>query len=124
MSTASGETNLKGALEPAMATQPRGNKRASLDTYTSPPSKKLKGGDLTPKDKVEENKENHSRVSIPTPKPKVDKDNKPTECPTTPGRVGPIMPSRYDLNPTIAPFKGPKGSKVRKSAYEKEQEYV
>lgn len=42
----------------------------------------------------------------------------------TPGRIGPIKPERFNLpSPDIKPFKGPKGKKVRKTYWEKEEEY-
>lgn len=43
--------------------------------------------------------------------------------PTTPGRYGPIKPERFDVKPDIKPFKGESGHKVRKTAYEKDEEY-
>jgi len=41
----------------------------------------------------------------------------------TPGRVGPIKTVNFDIKPDIKPFKGPPGKKVRKTAWEKDQEY-
>jgi hypothetical protein len=41
----------------------------------------------------------------------------------TPGRVGPILPEDFSISPDIKPFKGPPGKKVRKTWYEKDQEY-
>ena len=110
-------TTVGGALAPEKATQPSGNKRAVQDTKTSPPSKKVKVD-------VEDDKENVSRPSTPDPGSKVEEGKTSQENPSTPGRVGPIKRVSYDVEPNIAPFKGPKGKKVRKSAYEKEQEYV
>ncbi|PVH68753.1 hypothetical protein DL98DRAFT_662030 [Cadophora sp. DSE1049] len=41
----------------------------------------------------------------------------------TPGRDGPIKEERRSASPDIKPFKGPPGKKVRKSAWEKNEEY-
>ncbi|PSK56755.1 hypothetical protein B9Z65_6379 [Elsinoe australis] len=41
----------------------------------------------------------------------------------TPGRVGPDLPEKMGLSPDIAPFKGPKGNKVRKTPAEKSAVY-
>lgn len=41
----------------------------------------------------------------------------------TPGRDGPIKEERHDCEPDIKPFKGEKGHKVRKTHWEKEEEY-
>ncbi|KAH6683964.1 hypothetical protein B0J14DRAFT_571775 [Halenospora varia] len=47
----------------------------------------------------------------------------PWPRPSTPGRVGPVLPTTFDQDYKIAPFKGPKGHKVRKTPEEKEEEY-
>lgn len=53
---------------------------------------------------------------------KEEKELKPYE--TTPGRDGPIKPGgNFDCKLDIAPFKGPPGKKVRKTAREKDEEY-
>ncbi|KAH6721737.1 hypothetical protein BKA61DRAFT_505885 [Leptodontidium sp. MPI-SDFR-AT-0119] len=41
----------------------------------------------------------------------------------TPGRDGPIKEERRSVTPDIKPFKGEPGKKVRKTAYEKNEEY-
>jgi hypothetical protein len=41
----------------------------------------------------------------------------------TPGRVGPIKPEDRNCRQSIEPFKGPKGKKVRKTAWEKDEEF-
>lgn len=41
----------------------------------------------------------------------------------TPGREGPIKPEDFSCEPDIKPFKGEKGKKVRKTVWEKEEEY-
>ena len=46
----------------------------------------------------------------------------PQQQPRTPGRIGPIQES-CQCEPDIKPFRGEKGHKVRKSAFEKDQEY-
>ncbi len=79
----------------------------------------------------EENKENFGRPS--TPPPAASKvattplnDSELAHLPSyerTPGRVGPIKEERFDVKPDIKPFKGPPGKKVRKTAWEKEEEY-
>jgi hypothetical protein len=56
-------------------------------------------------------------------RPKTPPPAKPARNEKTPGRVGPIKSTlfpKYD----IAPFKGPKGKKVRKTHQEKEEEYA
>ncbi|KAH8679589.1 hypothetical protein BGZ60DRAFT_400297 [Tricladium varicosporioides] len=47
----------------------------------------------------------------------------PWPRPSTPGRVGPVLPRTFGQEYKIAPFKGPKGHKVRKTFWEKEEEY-
>ncbi|CZT45759.1 uncharacterized protein RSE6_06101 [Rhynchosporium secalis] len=53
-----------------------------------------------------------------------DAENAENERERTPGRDGPVKEENFDLKPDIKPFKGEKGHKVRKTAREKEEEYV
>jgi hypothetical protein len=78
----------------------------------------------------EEDKENEVRPSTPPPKPKAPApplgDSELANMPgyeRTPGRVGPIKPEDRNCRPNIEPFKGPKGKKVRKTAWEKDEEF-
>jgi hypothetical protein len=79
----------------------------------------------------EEKKENVGRSSTPPPAAsKVSttppNDSELAHLPSyerTPGRVGPIKELKFDVEPDIKPFKGPPGKKVRKTAWEKEEEY-
>jgi hypothetical protein len=78
-----------------------------------------------------ENKENFGRPSTPPPAAsKVSttppNDSELAHLPSyerTPGRVGPIKEMKFDVKPDIKPFKGPPGKKVRKTAWEKDEEY-
>jgi hypothetical protein len=79
----------------------------------------------------EENKENYGRLSTPPPaalevSTTPPNDSELAHLPSyerTPGRVGPIKELKLDVEPDIKPFKGPPGKKVRKTAWEKEEEY-
>lgn len=72
--------------------------------------------------RADEDKENNPHPS--TPSAKSTEAYEPLGRKTTPGRFGPVKPLRFDiLSPKIKPFKGPKGSKVRKTRWEKDQEY-
>jgi len=79
----------------------------------------------------EDNKENVERPSTPPPTAsKVSttplNDSELAHLSSyerTPGRVGPIKEEKFDVKPDIKPFKGPPGKKVRKTAWEKEEEY-
>jgi hypothetical protein len=77
------------------------------------------------------NEENLHRPSTPPAASKVWSSPQPGESELahlpsyerTPGRVGPIKTVNFDIKPDIKPFKGPPGKKVRKTAWEKDQEY-
>lgn len=92
--------------------------KKSATRQSTPASKKRKAEDEIP---VEENKENVGRPSTPPLN-----DSELAHLPSyerTPGRVGPIKRENFNLEPNIQPFKGPKGKKVRKTAWEKDEEY-
>jgi hypothetical protein len=98
---------------------PASKKRKSdaQETQQHPVNKKSKNEAQEPPP-TEENKENVDPPSTPPPV-----ESKVDQRETTPGRVGPIKCLPSPANPDIKPFKGPPGKKVRKTWYEKEQEY-
>lgn len=74
---------------------------------------------------AEEETENTSTNRPSTPTPAVRK-SEPADNPDyekTPGRDGPIKSEKNCPEPDIKPFKGPPGKKVRKTHWEKEEEY-
>ncbi len=90
-------------------------------------SKKRKAENEAPE---EENKENIERPSTPPAQSKSSttppNDSELAHLPSyerTPGRVGPIKEVKFNVSPDIKPFKGPPGKKVRKTAWEKNEEY-
>jgi len=94
------------------------NKQAAkaLKTKQQPPASKKRKA----QDDPAEDKENIDPPSTPPPAAsKVEE----TQHERTPGRVGPIKSDDFSLEPDIKPFKGPPGKKVRKTAWEKDQEY-
>ena len=100
-------------------------KRKAQEAQQAPASenKKIKVENSAP---VEEDKENVSPPSTPkgqAPQPPAELKAEPKEHEKTPGRVGPIKRTSFSVSPDIKPFKGPPGKKVRKTWYEKEEEY-
>ena len=107
------------AKTPRTQQPPASMKRKSeaQETQQPPANKKIKNEAQQPPP-AEGNKENVNPPSTPPPaKSKVDQHE------TTPGRVGPIKCIPSPDNPDIKAFKGPPGKKVRKTWYEKEEEY-
>jgi hypothetical protein len=107
-------TVLKGGNSNANLT-----KTVTIKSQQAPSSKKRKAEDAAP---AEDNKENVDRPSTPPPaESKI--SSEPAQHERTPGRVGPIKKESHDCKPDIKPFKGPPGKKVRKTRWEKNEEY-
>lgn len=70
-------------------------------------------------DPIDDDKENLDTPTTPRSKQVVEEDHRER----TPGRDGPIKEEQRGLKPDIKPFKGPPGKKVRKTPYEKNEEY-
>jgi hypothetical protein len=114
----------------------RGSNKNAADA-PAPSKKSQQAANIKKKRKAEsevpeeEMKENVGRPSTPPPAAsKVSttppNDSELAHLPSyerTPGRVGPIKELKFDAKPDIKPFKGPPGKKVRKTAWEKEEEY-
>lgn len=99
-----------------------GNEKAAKISKAQrlPASKKRKAQEAPPE---EENKEKvRPRLTPPPAESKALAEAKQNE--KTPGRVGPIKRTSFSASPDIKPFKGPPGKKVRKTWYEKEEEYT
>lgn len=101
---------------------PASSKRKSQVEDAQSPSisknKRVKAEELVP---AEDDKENIGRPTTPPAQSKTEVE--PQQHEKTPGRVGPIINLPSPGKPDIKPFKGPKGQKVRKTWYEKEEEY-
>jgi len=113
-------SSVRSGKTATLTAQKNSNEQAAEDptakNLPSSASKKRKA-----QDDPEDDKENVDPPSTPPPaSSKV--ENKQYE--RTPGRVGPIKSEDFSLKPDIKPFKGPPGKKVRKTAWEKNQEYV